>query len=661
MPTPRVRSPDPRPPASHKSDEVRADTRSRVKNAFVSCLLVVLVLGLLCAPGSFAQPAGIDAARQADAFLQQARGAASPSEAADFLASALQLAPDYSEALYARARLEDADQAGTLPAIADLQKALFAQSWTVTDPASARRDLAEILLRIGRLAEARTILTELAARDASNARTYLLLARLYDRAGEIAALGRILSDAAVKFPGEDDFALLLSRLRESQGNGSEARSVISAQLKVHPDSLPLLLRAAEVSPAGQRRVLAVDAYAARGGKNPLAAVLALEAHAPEPQKYLSQFIDNEGLSREDLVERVARVVRGNARLTSTFQSALSTYSGNRDLDPRGDGYYQERWKLQDGQVVSWIRDTREDGQAELSAAFADGMPASLTIRMPGDTLVTLSYSTYPYIGSVVVPASSAGPAGTYLPVPYTMTYRFLSSATLPVPAGAAPLALRNMPTFPLAQVLRSSSAVEELAPDGTLVRRTELLRGQTVFMEEKTRPDGPFDHRVWYVNGQPVRGERDLDGSGRFDEKETYQAGRLASIAVDTNGDGIVDYRESYFPMLRKSWDFDEDGKDDSQEYIAGTGTVVREFSSRLNGVFDISFTWRNGNLVGATRRGRSLGVTADPARHVVWIGPEPAASVSFDSSGPEGYRSIGGKEYLLFRHEGVTYVEEVP
>jgi len=502
---------------------------------------------------------------------------------------------------------------------------------------------------------------ELSARDPSNALTYLLLARLYDQTGERAALSRTLSDAVLKFPGEDGFALLLSRLREIQGNRADARLVIATQLRVHPDSLPLLLRAAELAPAGRPRAIAADAYTAQGGKDPLAAVLALEAAASDQQKYLSQFIDNGGLSREDLVERVARVARGSTRLAAAFRSALSTYSGNRDLDPQGDGSYQERWKFQDGQVVSWIRDTHKDGQAELSASFQNGMPQSLTIRMTGDTLLTLSYSAYPYVRSVVAPALPGSPAGTYLPVPYSLKFLFLVPAALPLPTGVAPRALRDPGPFPLAQLLRSSSAVEDYAPDGTVVRRTELLRGQRVFMEEKTNATGSFDHRVWYQNGQPVRGERDLDGSGRFGQKETWRNGRLASIAVDTDGDGKVDYRESYFPTLQKSWDFDEDGRDDSREYVAGPGTVVREFSTRLNGVFDVGFTWKNGNLVGAARGGRALNLTTDQARHVVWIGSTPPGSAGVDLSGQEGYRSIAGKEYLVFRHEGVTYVEEVP
>jgi tetratricopeptide (TPR) repeat protein len=635
-----------------------------VKNAVVPRFLLLAVLGLGGVAAAAAQPSTTEAAhQQADAFLSQARSslaAGARSEAADFLASALQLAPDYSEALYLRARLELGQRSAVRAAIDDLRAALANGSWTTTDPSVAGQDLADLLLRTGGLTEARTLLTRLALHDPSNARTSLLLARLYNRAGEQAALRRTLADAVLKFPLEDDFFLLLSGLLEKDGNRAEARRVIATQLRVHADSLPLLLRAAELAAGAGARIAAVEAYTARGGKDPLASVVALEAGARNPQKYLSQFIDNGGLSREDLVERVSRALQGSRSLTSSLQSALSRYSGNRDLDPQGDGHYQERWTFQDGQLISWVRDTHEDGQPELAARYSGGSPVSLTMRTAGDTLLTLSYSTYPSIDSVNVPASPENPARTYMIVPYSLKFPFLAGR-VPAAAGFAPRALRNPGTFPLSGVLRSSYVEEEYAADGTLVRRIDLLRGQRVFMEEKLQGTGPFDHKVWYRNGQPVRGARDLDGSGRFAVQETWRDGRLAAIAVDTNGDGKVDYREQYLPTPMKSWDYDEDGRVDSREYPAGPSTIVRDFSTGLNGVFDVSFTWKNGDLVRVVRRGHALSVTTDPARGVVWIGPAAPASVAFNAGEPEGYRSIAGKEYLVFRHEGVTYVEELP
>lgn len=635
------------------------------KNAAVPLVLLLAVLASVGAPAAVAQPLDTGNARiQAEAFLTKVRlsiAAGSQTEAEDLLDSALQLAPDYSEALYLRARLELADRGTTLKAIDDLQRALSEASWTVTDPAAAGQALAEVLLRTGRLSDAQAVLLKLAALNPADQRTELLLAELYQRENDAGALRRTLSDAVLKFPLDDDFAVLSARQLEREGRKSAARQVIATQLDVHPQSLPLLLQAAELAAGAAARVAAVDRYAGQGGADPLAAVLALEAPSRDQRKYLSQFVENGGLSRENLVERVAKVVRGSKGLSAAFQSALSAFSGNRDLDPQGDGYYEERWTFETGALTSWVRDAHKDGLPELAAEFRNGTLTSLTIRTGADSVYTMSYSTYPYVESVKAPASSGSLASTFWIVPFTLKFPFLANEPPSGLTGLAPRAVSSPGSPSTDQIQRASYMTEQYASDGTVARRIDLLRGKRVFMGEDTLGKGAFDHRVWYQDGQPVRGARDLDGSGRFAVSETWRDGRLAGIAVDTDGDGKVDYRERYVPSPMKSWDYNEDGIDDSRQYPAGPDTVVRDFSTAMNGVFDIRYEWRKGELVSVTRRGQAVSVTHDAARGVVWIGLPAAGGEQLDTSGAEGYRTISGKQYLVFRQDGVTYVEALP
>jgi tetratricopeptide (TPR) repeat protein len=293
-----------------------------VKKNPVVPLFLLAALAVGGAPSVAAQPAGSDSAQvQADAFLEKARPALDAGalrEAADLLTLALQIAPGYSEALYLRARLELADRSTTLEAVRDMQGALANGSWTVTNPAVVQQALSEVFLRTGRFADARTILVKLAAHDPENTRTPFLLARVLAGQGDTMALRGVLSDSRAKFPLDDDLALLSAGLLEKGGRRSAARQLIARQLEVHPASLGLLLRAAELQPTPNERVAAVDRYAQQGGKDPLAAVVALEAPARDSQKYLSQFIDNGGLSREDLVERVAAAVRGSGACQTRF-------------------------------------------------------------------------------------------------------------------------------------------------------------------------------------------------------------------------------------------------------------------------------------------------------------------------------------------------------
>ena len=536
----------------------------------------------------------------------------------------------------------------------DLRKALASASWTVTDPTAADQALAEVLLRTGNLAEARTLLSALAGRASSDARTYLLLATLYDRERDTRALRGILSDAVRRFPLEDGFALLSADLLQRQGNRAAARQVIATQLKVHPDSLALLLRNAELAPGLSARVSAVDDYSAKGGKDPLAAVIALEARARDPQKYLSQFVDNGGLSHEALVERVAQAVSGSRSLLAAFRSDLSSYSGNRDLDPEGDGFYTERWAFSRGRA-HLVGKGQPRGRNSRSSP--PGSRTDLRFHSPPErqaVFLDFSYSAYPWIRSV----KAAGQA--YFPDPYTVKVPFLSGA--PTGPGFAPRALRNPRPPTLDQVAAASYRIEEYGPDGaTVERRIDLLRGKKIFMQEDTLGNGTFNHKVWYENGQPVRGVRDPDGSGRFSVTETWRDGKLAGIAVDTRGSGKADYWERYLPSPMKSWDYNGDGVADSREYPVGPDSVVRDFSTAMNGTFDLSYLWKKDELVRVTRRGQQVPLTHDPARGVVWIGQPARAGAKINVDGGEGYRAVSGKMYLVFRREGTTYAEELP
>ena len=103
-------------------------------------------------------PAGAFA--QADSFLAHARplvASGSLDRAAPLLQAAVDLAPDYSEALFLRARARMQDRAATRQAMQDLRRALQGRTWTSTDPSVAQQDLAELSIRTGDYAEARRV------------------------------------------------------------------------------------------------------------------------------------------------------------------------------------------------------------------------------------------------------------------------------------------------------------------------------------------------------------------------------------------------------------------------------------------------------------------------------------------------------------------------
>ncbi|HUJ77222.1 MAG TPA: tetratricopeptide repeat protein, partial [bacterium] len=251
-------------------------------------LAVILAggLGLYAASPSFAQADPAAAHAQADAFISQASSAMQAGDigsAASLAESALQLAPSYSEALFLSARVEAEERAETAAALDHVQAAVRNASWGTTDPSAARQLLTTLLTRTGRTTEARREAERLVAARPDDPFNFLLLARALDKAGSLAAEMPALSDALSRFPESDELRMQAAGVLARLGRSAEAAALVRTGLKVHPDSLPLLLSSAGLEIDRALRRSEADQYLARGGTDPLAAVLGMEA-APVAQR-----------------------------------------------------------------------------------------------------------------------------------------------------------------------------------------------------------------------------------------------------------------------------------------------------------------------------------------------------------------------------------------
>lgn len=624
-----------------------------------AALLLVLLGGAAAYPvdGQAAEAAA--ASRdQADAFLYQAealRAAGDTDGAGSLAASALELAPGYSEALYLAARIEAGQRPSTRLAVDHLREALGNATWSRTDPVAADQLLTGLLIRTGELAPARKAAERLAAARSEDPENFILLARAYERSGATAAAVATAGTALKRFPKSDDLRLLGARLLQKQGRNAEAAALVRTGLQIHSAAPGLLLAAAGLEIDRVRRIAAIEQYVAAGGTDPLSAVLGMEAVAlRQRKKYVDLFISQAGLSRQDLLPRALDAVKGSADLAQRLRGEMARYTGNRDLDSDSDGAWEDRWTFENGAIVRWIREPAQDGRAQYAAEFRAGLPTSLEIGEPTGSVTRFTFSRYPSLETVELPGE-----GTYSLVPYTIQCIFLRpdfAASIP---GAAPRIASRL-TVPAADVLRRGAfQLVQFAADGvTVIRRIDLAGGQRVFMEESSAGDGVLDHRVWYSRGQPQRGARALLRDGVFQVTETWKDGKLAEEAVDTSGDGIPDYRETYVPALVKSWDFNGDGKDDSREYAAPGGRSVRELSTRLNGVFDVKVVSRGTRIVSVSRGAERLPVVPDDSRGVTWIGRAAPAAGKPDLALQDGIQVIGGSTYLVFRIGDAVYAE---
>jgi len=596
------------------------------------------------------------------AHAAAARASGDSAAAVDLVRRALELSPGFSDALFLRASIRLQDRAGTRQAIDDLRAAVASASWDAADPDEASLALGETLLRTRHAAEAVPLLEAAAERRPSDPRALAALAAAYRAAGRADAARTAYERGRARFPAEPAFTLGLSGILEAAGRRDEAFALVDAAAADAPSEVRLLVRRAELEGDPSRRIAAVERALAAGSRDPLAAVLGLESHPPAEaaRRYLGLFLADGGPARVDLAERAARALAADPALARDLEQALRGATGSRVLDRDGDGWWEERWELVQGAVTRWIRDADQDGVSEYDATLDDGRPVSLSYDAAPQIGFTIAYGVYPWIASV----AETGPGGSRT---WTLANRALG----------APFLGQDIPRVPTAdEVEQAAVRLEEEAAPGRGVRRVDLQDGLRRYLEEDADGDGAIDHRLWYANGSPVRGTRDLNGDGGFEGAETWSGGKLARLSVDTDGNGRFDYAETYQPSAQATdghggprpgtaertarlWDYNEDGRDDSRETSDGTGGLVREFSTKADGRFDLRILFHDGLITEVRKSGRLVAATRDAARGVTWIGPVPKGAV-VDAS-REGYRTFGGREYLVFRHAGIVYVEALP
>lgn len=566
------------------------------------------------------------------------------SSASEMIAAALQFNPDSSEALYLGALLSLKSQQKTLEGIALAEKAVAKATWTKTDPDSAALVLAETLVRIGRLDEAIPLLQRLASVKSEDPRSALFLARAYMKSGKLELAENTAAAARRRFPKSEELYLLSSELAVKRGNKAEARIIAATGLSEIPDGKKLMLKALELDPDPKSRIQRLDAYTAKGGSDPSAAVIALEAGQKDREKYYDLFMSLEGLSRADLWRRVSVAVAGSAVLSASFKADSAAFTGFRDLDLDSNGFYEERWIYRDGKPVTWVKDANEDGEAELRAGFASGRISTIENTRDGKSTL-LRYEEYPFLDM----ASETDDSGTRR---YLLTPRTLGCSMTDISALSMDF------RFPTRSQILSAAYREEDLRGTTAIRSVDLSDGRSIYKEEDSDGDGKIDRKTWYSGGKPIAGKRDLDGDGSFGLAEVYLDGVLRERRVDDDGDGTAEYAELLGDAPAKVWDFNADGRWDSRETSATGGTLIREFSTAFNGVFDVRVEFRGGRIASVRKNGVDIPIARDEKSGVVWIGTTRIAGIS--ASIKEGAIVLGGRRYLVFRYNSTTYIEEL-
>ena len=416
----------------------------------------------------------------------------------------------------------------------------------------------------------------------------------------------------------------------------------------------LLLLLAPFRPAEQERRDLILEYRALGRRNPRATIMALDLGIVDDTRAVMEFFGFSSSSWEDL-----RDLRGLLRIDegrAAFDSAFAGYSGILGGDSDGDGIFETRSFLRDGLLESWILDFDQDGQAELSLTFRDGLPVSGRTALAGAEGV-FDYGEYPYLNRVLYRTASG--VREYLFAPDALSFPAVDLYAGPGRAAGEGFGPRRTDApFPTETAFASAAIRVTARPvDRTAsTSMTDLDRGIPV--RGRVRTAEGRDGILVYRNGILQYELADMDGDGLYESRFLYARDSKPAgteslsppfrFEADFDLDGVIEYAEDLSFPFERIWDYDGDGRVDARATALGDGGELREFSRHFDGRLDTAVLVREGRVQRVLRAGTELPLIPDTGGRVLWVGIKP---FDFGSVVPEtGSGRRGDVRYRVVR-----------
>jgi len=506
----------------------------------------------------------------------------------ELLLTAIEFYPDFSDALYLLAKIYESKQETTLPSLAYYRKALEAASWISIASSQAEKDLAGLYLRIKRYNDSLTTLTSIKDKYSADAMVELIRAEALRGLKRTRETISVYQNALKTYPYTQELYLTyIDFLLEINLDG-EARSVIEKGLFEFTDQPEFLYYKLVTERDATKKRDLIDIYIEKGGKKPEIGLIALGFKNAPLKKYLDFFIKSNGHQYINLLDELYKIIESNEELKQYLNSQLGDLDGEKYIDENNDKFYEEKYVYKSGLLSQWIVDNNQDGRVELMMEFENQKPKALTIFDKQGYQVDYQYNIYPYLKRAYFHNQEV--IYCYDLVPATVALSVLNLQNQQQ-RQLLRLSKRSNILFPNENIiLKSSFACSEYTANSKkLLRKWDLSNGQKIKLSEDTDGNLQMDHIVIYNKGIPISGMQDLDGDGKFELIEEYEQGRLKVLQFDDDDDGKPDFVQFNTAGDRKMWDLNSDGQFDVIEFKNASGQVVRQYSTRLNGVFDLT------------------------------------------------------------------------
>lgn len=561
------------------------------------------------------------------------------------LTVALELDPTSSEALLLSAQWQADERAATGGTRELLERAVAAASWVETSPLVAAQLLATIYVRTREPARAVALLRPLLEypliqQPQLRAAAATTLARAHLAAGEPREAGRVAQGGLLLAPSDVELHLAAAAAADAIGGPAAATAQLELAALAAPEDrrLRLALAAARartdddgtvpvgeavalapllpvaVPPAGQLRPEPLQEARWLGAALQVAASEAVAGDADADALSVVRSLIASGASAlADVVARVHAVLAAaeaaaeteaaqptaasgteppkppeppqpsGARALAELELWHADFSGVRYVDADGDGHWEEQLQFVGGELASWLRDADQDGVAELTVELDKGVPALVT----GQSVV-LEYGAYPLLSVARVEAGELDGEWLLRPGALSLLIEVRGAAGAAASTDRATLPVTvAVPAFPAVATIQEASYLRRQWRAGRLWAVTSRLDAARSIRREDRDGDGRFERVVVLRQQRPTRAVTDLDGDGHAEVAEIFDAGRLDRIEYDGNRDGVPDALIDVASGDGIAWDLNGDGTADVRERTLADGIRVREFSTRLDGMFD--------------------------------------------------------------------------
>jgi len=514
-------------------------------------------------------------------YVDQARSAFAKgdySTVSSLIRVAEEFDPTASDALYLRG--EVLVRTDIPEAILSYREALDRDNWSRFDSSEAKLKLAPLLIRTKQFRAAAHLLEGLGTTSAD----YLLYtAQALIGEGKDYQARNLLSGAGQSYPADDRFAILrvkidptyrselLRGFTEVPGAARYTKALAEALIQTLSDPI--------------QKLKAISAFNAHFGSAPLIRAQSLLASSSVTTAQIDSYVGDGLLANAKLTEAIyAHLAPGPVR--SYLGSKLASYTGNVTLDTNGDGFPEETADYSSGVIDHLKADMNQDGVPDYDVSFSKGVPSSLHL-MSGGIKYAIVYSTYPFLASASFEAQNQKTNYTLEP----------DRVSLPL-FGARSLVPSGPENFPPIVNERPAFGEKELFAFASQVTTTNATTSTPVSLWKKSLDDilvleqewngGRYAYKAVYHHGEKFSAEIDLDNDGYYEVHEHYDNGKLERLTYDRNHNAVPEFILTLNPYPTLSWDFNQDGLIDEVEKKTGPNTTILEFSTKMNGVFDV-------------------------------------------------------------------------